>query len=71
MYCKTRKIYRQIIFTIFTDERNQWKLNAANFNNDIEEGYHWLVKIGLAKTFGLANQWKFVSAEISSFTVLG
>ena len=41
-----------------------------HFTKDIEGDCHWLVKIKLAKTFGMANQWKFIWAKFSSFTVL-
>ena len=69
-YCKTRKFHLRLIFT---DEINLWKLNAAKIFillNDIEGDCQWLVKIRWAKTFGLASQWKIISAKISSFTVI-
>ena len=65
-YCKTRKFNLRLIFAIFTDQANQWKLNAAN---DIEGDCRWSVKMRWVKTFGLVNQWKFISAKMSSFTV--
>ena len=39
------------------------------FTNNVEGDSHWLVKIKLVKTFGLANQRKFIWAKISSSTV--
>ena len=70
-YRKTRKFNLRLIFAI-SAEANRWKLKASNFlyfSNDVEENWHLIVKIKWSKMSGWANQWNFISAKCSRFTV--